>query len=78
MEPLQYWSIVAFTLAGGLFSVAGAWRDWDFFFENRRARRFVGAVGRQGARWVYAVIGVVMVVIGIVFLLVGREPPTGP
>lgn len=34
MDPTQYWLIVAFTLGGGLFTVAGAWKDWDFFMEN--------------------------------------------
>lgn len=43
MDPTQYWLIVAFPLGGGLFTVAGAWKDWDFFMENRRARLSLSA-----------------------------------
>ncbi len=72
MDPTQYWLIVAFTLGGGLFTVAGAWKDWDFFMENRRARLLVRLLGRQGARIFYGVIGTAFVAGGVVVLLIGR------
>lgn len=72
MNPTQYWLIVAFTLGGGLFSIAGAWKDWDFFMDSRKARFLANLLGRQGARIFYAVIGAALVAGGAVVLLIGR------
>ena len=71
MDPMQYWLIVGVLLIGGSFAVLGAWMDWDFFMESRRARPIVGAFGRNGARILYGVIGVFLAVGGAMMLLIG-------
>lgn len=37
--------------------IAAAVGDWDWFFENMRARLFVHLFGRDGARVFYALLG---------------------
>ena len=46
----------------GVFCLCAAALDWDFFFENFRARPFVRLFGRNGARVVYGLIGMLLVV----------------
>ena len=35
-------------MAAGVFSIAGAALDWDFFINSRKARLFVSLFGRNG------------------------------
>lgn len=52
-------------LAGGLFSIAGAYFNWEFFFSSRKARPFVQLIGRNGARIFYAALGIFIIFCGI-------------
>ncbi|MEW6535052.1 MAG: immunity 17 family protein [Candidatus Auribacterota bacterium] len=53
----------------GLFSIAGAVFDWDWFMTHRKARLLVKLLTRNGARVFYAVLGVIISVIGILVML---------
>ncbi len=57
-----------FIIVAGLFSIAGALFDWDWFMYNRRARPFVKLLGRGGARVFYAMLGLIFVGIGVAVL----------
>ncbi|MEM7479022.1 MAG: immunity 17 family protein [Planctomycetota bacterium] len=50
--------------AAGLFSIAGAAFDWDFFINSRKARLIVALCGRIGARIFYGILGLVIAVAG--------------
>lgn len=52
-----------FAFACGIFVIAAAALDWDWFFSNWRARFFVNLFGRDGARLFYAALGAVFFVI---------------
>jgi small neutral amino acid transporter SnatA (MarC family) len=54
---------------GGLFSIAGAVFNWDWFMNNDRAQPFVNFFGREGARVFYVVLGLVLIVLGVVIFL---------
>ena len=56
-------------VAAGLFSICGAAFDWDFFINSRKARFFVSILGRTGARIFYAILGLVIVVLGALITL---------
>lgn len=58
-----------FFIAAGLFSVAGAVYDWDWFMNHRKARFFVAIFGRTGARIWYALLGAGLAVAGVLFLM---------
>jgi hypothetical protein len=49
----------------GIFVVVMAVANQDWFFERSRARFTVQFFGRQGARIVYGITGVVIVLMGI-------------
>lgn len=51
-------------VAAGMFSVLGGALDWDFFMNSRRAQLFVSLLGRNGARVVYIVLGVLISAVG--------------
>jgi hypothetical protein len=51
-------------IAVGLFSMAGAAFDWDWYMNNHRARVFVRLVGRTGARIFYILLGLVFASFG--------------
>jgi hypothetical protein len=53
-----------FAYMSGLFVIAAAILDWDWFFEDWRARFFVDALGRDGARLLYGVLGVALLFLG--------------
>ncbi|MBB6024832.1 hypothetical protein HNR77_005978 [Paenibacillus sp. JGP012] len=65
--------IALLAIAAGIFSLLGGINDWDWFMKSFRAGLFVKTIGRQGARVVYGVLGVVMIGIGVTLLLIGGE-----
>ena len=52
-------------IGGGIFSILAAAQNWNFFFESRKSRLFVGLFGREGARVVYALLGVGLLLGGL-------------
>ena len=57
-----------FLFAAGLFSLLGSILNWDFFFNNRKARLFLTILGRTGARIFYALLGIGLSVFGVIQL----------
>ena len=55
----------AFIVLAGLFSFAGAVFDWEWFMTNYKAAVFVRILGRNGARLLYALLGLVLVALGL-------------
>jgi len=51
-------------LAGGIFCIAGALFNWDWFMENKRSRYGIRLFSRNGARIFYCVIGLAIIVLG--------------
>jgi len=51
-------------VAIGLFTIAGAALDWDWFMTNRKAQFFVDTFGRDGARIFYGILGCVIILMG--------------
>ena len=49
---------------GGLLAVA-AFLDWQWFMNNRKARRLSNLIGRGAARITYMVIGLLGIAVGI-------------
>ena len=56
-------------ILGGLFSIAGAWFDWEWFMNNSRVRGVVEVLGRRGARVFYAVLGVFLIALSVCVML---------
>jgi hypothetical protein len=54
-----------FLILAGLFSIAGAAMNWEFFMNNRRARPFVSVLGPNGARIFYVGLGLVIIAIAV-------------
>ncbi len=47
----------------GLFSIVASIFNWDWYFENRKARMFVSLFGRTGARVFYIILGVFIIIL---------------
>lgn len=60
----------------GILSVVASIMNWDWFFTSHNARFFVNQFGRQWARVCYAVLGGLMIFIGIYFFLTVRATLT--
>ncbi len=60
-----------FLICAGIFSIAGALFNWNWFMNNTRARGIVGLLGREGARIFYGVLGVFLLITGILMTLRG-------
>ena len=56
-------------IAGGIFSIAGALFNWDWFMNNSRARGIVDRLGREGARVFYGLLGVFVLILSILMAL---------
>ncbi len=56
-------------IAGGIFSIAGALFNWDWFMNNSRARGIVDLLGREGARVFYGLLGVFVLILSILMVL---------
>lgn len=48
----------------GLFVIAAAAGNWNWYFEHPKARYFVNRFGRQGARVFYLGMGSVLIFLG--------------
>lgn len=55
--------VIVFAIVAGTFSILASIFNWNFFFENRKARLFLRIFGRQGARFFYVLLG-----LGLLFL----------
>ncbi len=64
-----------FLVGAGIFAIAGAAFDWDWFMLNRRAWLFVKLLGRNGARGLYVVLGAGLIVAGVL-MAVGVISPS--
>ncbi|OGK10654.1 MAG: hypothetical protein A2W80_01830 [Candidatus Riflebacteria bacterium GWC2_50_8] len=49
----------------GLFTMVCAFKDYDFFMNNHKARFFVDLLGRDGTRALYFVLGLFILIIGV-------------
>lgn len=55
-----------FALGAGVLCLVASALDWNWFFANWRAKFFVEALGREGARLFYAFLGLTLLGIGFV------------
>jgi hypothetical protein len=63
------WAALIFVVVG-LFSLAGALFDWNWFMTHRRARFFTQVLGgRDNARIFYVLFGTALLIFGILVLL---------
>ncbi|MCI4670442.1 MAG: immunity 17 family protein [Bacteroidia bacterium] len=56
-------------IAGGGFSLLASIFNWDFYFEHSRARFFVKIFTRAGARVFYALLGLLLLGVGVYQIL---------
>ncbi len=61
-------AIIIFVIFTGIFTVLASAFNWDFFFNNRKARLFVGLLGRTGARIIYLIFGLLIIAFGVALL----------
>jgi small neutral amino acid transporter SnatA (MarC family) len=61
---MPLWASI-FCVLAGLFSFAGAAFNWEWFMTHYRARLFVRVLGRNGARVLYALLGVFLASLGL-------------
>ncbi len=58
------WAIIL-SIFAGLFSLAGAILDWEWFMTYYKAAFFVRILGRNGARLFYALLGLALASLGL-------------
>lgn len=54
-------------IALGLFTIAGAFFNWEWFMNSRKARPIVRLITRTGARIFYGILGLALTVLGVLF-----------
>lgn len=57
--------IIIFVLAGA-FSLLSSVKNFDWFFNNSKAKPFVKIFGRNGARIFYSILGIFIIILGLV------------
>lgn len=68
MNPADYFIFLLFIALGG-FSVTAAIFNIEWYFRTDAARSFVRRLGRSGARWFYAVLGLLLIACGVLGLV---------
>jgi hypothetical protein len=58
-------AVVVIAVLSGIFVLIAVISDWNWFFEHPKARFFVNAFGRNGARLFYGVLGCALLLIGL-------------
>ena len=57
--------VIILSIFGGLFSLAGAVLDWEWFMTSYKAAVFVRILGRNRARLLYVLLGLSLIVLGL-------------
>jgi Immunity protein 17 len=57
--------VIILSIFGGLFSLMGAVRDWEWFMTNYKAAVLVRILGRNRARLFYALLGLILIALGL-------------
>ena len=60
MEENKELIAIVISIGGGAFSILASIFDWDFFFENRKAKFFMKIFGRKGSRIFYSLLGLML------------------
>lgn len=71
---MNYWGLLGLPI--GLFFICAGCLDWEWFFSRGRQKLAVQFFGRQNARMLYAFLGVMVIVFGVLALL--NLPPFQP
>jgi len=58
-------ALMIFLIASGIFCLASAIANWNWFMEHRKARVVVKILGRTGARVLYSIVGLFLFGFGI-------------
>ncbi len=56
--------VIILSILGGIFSLASAILDWEWFMTNYKAAVLVRILGRNGARLFYALLGLALAGLG--------------
>lgn len=67
MNPADYFIFVLF-IALGCFSITAAIFNFEWYFRTSAAQGFVQRLGRTGARWFYAALGLLLAGCGVLGL----------
>ncbi len=51
----------------GIVTIVAAVKDWDWFFTSKNAEPIVSYFGRKKSRWLYGILGTILVSIAIGF-----------
>ena len=66
----QIFTAILIFFAGG-FSIFCSVKDFDWFFNNRKARMWISLWGRKGARIFFIVFGIFVIFCGIMMIVTG-------
>lgn len=61
--------VQAIFLLAGAISLLSSLFDWEWFFTTDNARFAVKRFGRNGARWIYGMVGALLIAAAIYFFL---------
>ena len=51
----------------GIFTIAAASSDWEWYWNSRKAAAMVGIIGKPASRILYGVLGLALTIGGFVF-----------
>ena len=63
---MNYWGLLGLPI--GLFFICAGCFNWEWFFTRGRQKRAVDWFGRQNARILYGLLGVVVILMGLLSL----------
>ena len=65
-------------MAIGLFIMISALANWEYFFDNNKAKFFIKIFGRQGTRIFYIILGTALFTFGLLevagIILIANRP----
>ncbi len=52
-------------VAFGVFSILGAYFEWNFFYTSKKMQRIIRLIGKSGAKIFYIVIGAILFILAL-------------
>ena len=68
MSPADYFIFVLF-MALGCFSLVAALLNIEWYLQTSAAQNFVRWFGRSGSRWIYALLGLLLILCGAIGMI---------
>ncbi|MDR1004149.1 MAG: immunity 17 family protein [Prevotellaceae bacterium] len=66
---MEKYIAIVIVAASGIIALLASILNWNWFFNTGNIRQWAGRLGRRYARWIYGVLGLLLIITAIIIQL---------